>query len=53
MATVWNINNQLIAASNGNGDSASYQYDALDRRVKRVETIANVTATTWFFVSVL
>jgi RHS repeat-associated protein len=47
----WNINNELIAASNGAGDSAAYQYDALGRRTKRTETIASVSTTTWFFTN--
>jgi RHS repeat-associated protein len=47
----WSINNELIAASNGAGDSAAYQYDALGRRTKRTETIASVSTTTWFFTN--
>jgi RHS repeat-associated protein len=45
----WNINNELIAATNGNGDSASYQYDALGRRVKTTSQISNIQSQIFFF----
>jgi RHS repeat-associated protein len=52
----WNINNELVAATvsplplgEGQGEGAQYAYDALGRRVKRVETIGGVTTTTWSF----
>jgi RHS repeat-associated protein len=45
----WNINNELTSATNASGDSATYAYDALGRRVKRTETIGGTTTTTWFF----
>jgi len=45
----WDINNQLIAASNGAGDSAAYQYDALGRRVRSTTTISNVQSQISFF----
>ena len=47
----WDIHNQLISATNGAGDSATYQYDALGRRTRRSETISGVTTTTWFFTN--
>lgn len=47
----WDIHNQLSTATNGSGDTASYQYDALGRRTKRVETIGGLTTTTWFFTN--
>lgn len=47
----WNINNELISAVNSNGDSATYQYDALGRRTQRTETLGSVTITTWFLTN--
>ena len=47
----WNIHNELITATNGNGDTAQYQYDALNRRTKRVETINGVATATWFLTN--
>lgn len=47
----WNQYNELISATNGAGDSATYQYDALGRRTRRSETISGVTTTTWFFTN--
>ena len=47
----WNIHNEQISATNGAGDTATYQYDALGRRTKRSETISSVTTHTWFFTN--
>ncbi len=46
----WNINNELTSATAGT-DSAIYQYDALGRRTKRIETIAGTTTHTCFFTN--
>jgi RHS repeat-associated protein len=46
----WDINNQLISATVGT-DTATYQYDALGRRTKRIETIAGNTTHTCFFTN--
>lgn len=45
----WNINNELITATNANGDSATYKYDALGRRVATISTINNQLSTIHFF----
>ena len=47
----WNIHNELIGATNANGDTAQYQYDALGRRTKRTETIGGVPISTWFLTN--
>lgn len=47
----WDIHNQQISATNGAGDTATYQYDALGRRTKRSETIGGLTTHTYFFTN--
>lgn len=47
----WNIHNEQISATNGAGDTATYQYDALGRRTKRSETIGGLTTHTYFFTN--
>lgn len=51
LTLTWNINNEQITATNATGDTASYQYDALGRRTKRIETIGGTTTTTHFFTN--
>lgn len=51
LTLTWNINNEQITATNASGDSTSYQYDALGRRTKRVETIGGNTTTPHFFTN--
>jgi RHS repeat-associated protein len=45
----WDINNQLVSATNANGDTATYKYDALGRRVATLSTINSQPSTLNFF----
>ena len=51
LGLAWNINNELIAASNSTGDTATYAYDALGRRVSSLSTINSQPSTTYFFTN--
>ncbi len=44
----WNINNRLISVAKTTGDTGSYKYDPLGRRVARTASIASVTTTTFY-----
>ena len=51
LGLAWTINNELIAASNSTGDTATYAYDALGRRVSSLSTINSQPSTTYFFTN--
>ncbi len=44
----WNINNRLLTVAKANGDTGSYRYDPLGRRVARRASIASVTTETYY-----
>ena len=51
LAMTWDINDRLVAASNAtSGNTATYGYDALGRRVRSTSTISNQQSTIFYLL---